>query len=174
MWINRVNGKDGPVPQRCAKCKRFGWIDGQHVDRNPNPITDEERGLMMRLYKFEASKKPGYWTTPRAPDYVFHTTQYTPNELCKKFLSLKPRPRIDQLKYVLEPLGPEARKILKNYTNRSSSFKEYIKKNSPELHKTYEDALQLEIKRRREYMQKIIDYREQKGQGQGQGQGQES
>ena len=24
-WINRVNGKDGPVPKRCAKYKRLNW-----------------------------------------------------------------------------------------------------------------------------------------------------
>lgn len=27
-WINRVNGKDGPKPKRCAKCKRSGWEEG--------------------------------------------------------------------------------------------------------------------------------------------------
>jgi hypothetical protein len=24
-WINRVKGKDGPVPKRCAKHKRLNW-----------------------------------------------------------------------------------------------------------------------------------------------------
>jgi len=27
-WINRINGKDGPIPERCAKCKRVNWNGG--------------------------------------------------------------------------------------------------------------------------------------------------
>jgi hypothetical protein len=28
-WINRVNGKDGPIPKRCAKCKDQRWEKGK-------------------------------------------------------------------------------------------------------------------------------------------------
>ena len=24
-WINRVNGKEGSKPRRCAKCKKWDW-----------------------------------------------------------------------------------------------------------------------------------------------------
>jgi hypothetical protein len=158
-WINRVNGKDGPVPQRCAKCKRYGWNDGKYVDRNPNPITDEERGLRMRLYKFEGSRyNDGKPFEHRG--IVFQALrQYRPNELCQKFLSLKPRPTIKQLKYVLEPLGPEVREMLREYT-KSRFYREMLEKHKPELHKKYEEALQLETQRRREYMQQVIQSRQ--------------
>jgi hypothetical protein len=26
-WINRINGKDRPIPLKCAKCKRLNWSD---------------------------------------------------------------------------------------------------------------------------------------------------
>jgi hypothetical protein len=26
-WINRINGKDRPIPLKCAKCKRLNWND---------------------------------------------------------------------------------------------------------------------------------------------------
>jgi phage FluMu protein Com len=28
-WINRANGKDGDIPNKCAKCKRSAWINGE-------------------------------------------------------------------------------------------------------------------------------------------------
>jgi len=27
-WINRINGKEGPKPKRCAKCKKWDWEEG--------------------------------------------------------------------------------------------------------------------------------------------------
>ena len=51
-WINRVNGKDGPKPKNCAKCKRFHW-NGKSREEGYNPITPRERSLRVRLYKFE-------------------------------------------------------------------------------------------------------------------------
>ena len=79
--FNRVNGKDGPIPNNCAKCKRTSW-DGM--------MSSKEIGLRVRLYKFE-----GY------PD----GRQYRPNALCEKFLSLNPRPTMQELRQALCPLG---------------------------------------------------------------------
>jgi hypothetical protein len=37
-WINRVNGKDGPIPDKCAKCKRGKWINGESDIMTPQEI----------------------------------------------------------------------------------------------------------------------------------------
>jgi predicted Zn-ribbon and HTH transcriptional regulator len=31
-WIDRINGKDGPIPERCAKCKRVNWNGGLEIE----------------------------------------------------------------------------------------------------------------------------------------------
>lgn len=74
-WINRVNGKDGPIPKKCAKCKRMNWngIQGSGY----NPITPDERSLRVQLCKYEGQH------------YLFMGIpgrEYGPNELCKTFL----------------------------------------------------------------------------------------
>ena len=40
-WINRVNGKDGPVPSKCANCKRSTW--------NGEAMRSREKGLRARV-----------------------------------------------------------------------------------------------------------------------------
>jgi hypothetical protein len=97
-WINRVNGKDGPKPKNCAKCKRVHW-NGKDEGSGYNPITPSERNLRVRLYKFE-----GY------PD----GRQYRPNALCEKFLSLNPRPTMQELYEALYPLKYDPHKTDKN------------------------------------------------------------
>ena len=93
-WINRVNGKDGPMPKNCAKCKRFHW-NGKGEGSGYNPITPRERSLRVRLYKFE-----GYRNYQLGAG-----RQYSPNALCEKFLSLNPRPTMQELRQALYPLG---------------------------------------------------------------------
>ena len=45
-WINRINGKDGPIPLKCAKCKRIHW-------NNPyeDTLGHTERGLRVPITK---------------------------------------------------------------------------------------------------------------------------
>ena len=43
--INRVNGKDGPVPKRCPKCKGSNW--------KRDEITPTENGLRRRIKAFK-------------------------------------------------------------------------------------------------------------------------
>jgi predicted Zn-ribbon and HTH transcriptional regulator len=38
-WINRINGKDGPIPERCVKCKRSNWNGELEIETE---ITPEE------------------------------------------------------------------------------------------------------------------------------------
>ena len=133
-WVNRVNGKDGSIPQRCAKCKRYYWNDGQHeqAGRNPNPITPKERGLRVRLGGCE------------------------PNELCEKFLSLKPRPTIEKLEYALYPLGYNPR------DHKGHVLGERVEGQTYKLvrnWKGYIAVLEKEALRRKEFMQEVIDSR---------------
>jgi hypothetical protein len=93
-WINRVNGHDGPVPKKCARCKRLGWNSGEN-----DLITPWEMGLRRRIKYFEILydnvSSYSYWSTEM--DW--------PKGLCEKFLRINPRPTIGELKQVLFPLG---------------------------------------------------------------------
>ena len=91
-WINRVNGHDGPVPKKCAKCKRSGWNGGEN-----DLITPTEMGLRRRIKYFERLYE-------YAPLYCGITIDW-PNGLCEKFLDINPRPTIEELKQVLYPPG---------------------------------------------------------------------
>jgi hypothetical protein len=120
-WINRVNGKDGPMPQRCAKCKRPNWDKGY----NENPITPEETGLRMRvkglreLYIWKGTLSPGlhshfggYWDFGGGKDNHKYldvswddVAEKWPEDLAQKFLSVEPRPTIQELRQVIYPKG---------------------------------------------------------------------
>ena len=41
-WINRINGKDGSLPDRCAKCKKVNW-------NGEEDISPKERGLRRKV-----------------------------------------------------------------------------------------------------------------------------
>ena len=94
-WINRINGKDGRKPIRCAKCKRWDWEEGY--------ISISEKRLRRDLLRIESVE-----TT--------HTTMFgetriniAPTDLCTSFLSIYPRPTVQELEIVLNPisyLGP--------------------------------------------------------------------
>jgi hypothetical protein len=45
-WVNRINGKDGPIPDMCAKCKRVNW------NNLSEDITPKENGLRRRINGF--------------------------------------------------------------------------------------------------------------------------
>lgn len=80
-WINRVNGKNGPLPERCAKCKKYGWND------KGGNITPEENGLRRRIKGYEN---------------LYHNWS---GELTEKFFNLNPRPTIKELRRVVYPPG---------------------------------------------------------------------
>jgi len=91
-WINRVNGHDGPVPQKCAKCKRLGWNGGKEELVSPT-----ERGQRRQIKYFERlyDNAGSYWNIEI--DW--------PKGLCEKFLDINPRPTIEELKQVLYTPG---------------------------------------------------------------------
>jgi len=90
-WINRINGKDGRKPIRCAKCKRWDWEEGY--------ISISEKRLRRDLLRIESVE-----TT--------HTTMFgetriniAPTDLCTSFLSIYPRPTVQELEIVLNPIS---------------------------------------------------------------------
>ena len=88
-WINRINGKDRPVPLKCAKCKRLNWN---------NPLDDvmgyTERGLQVRLANLEPDE-----TNPR---YRMGRNIQEPNDLCRKFLNLSYQSMVFQIIFSFE------------------------------------------------------------------------
>lgn len=155
-WINRVNGKDGPVPKNCAKCKRLYWNGKQGYD----PITANERSMRMRLHKFEGTLNRG----------LGHGTQYRPNELCEKFLNLNPRPTIGELREALWPLGwnPHEHKNFIPDPDRPGYLKYespwILDKESPDYVKRkpdteYQKLLREETEKRRKFIKKVIKSR---------------
>jgi hypothetical protein len=91
-WINRINGHDGPVPQKCAKCKRLGWNGGRKELINP-----AEMGLRRRIKYFERLYENVSFYGSTEIDW--------PKGLCEIFLKINPRPTIGELKRVLYPPG---------------------------------------------------------------------
>ena len=93
-WVNRVNGHGGPVPKKCARCKRSGWNGGEN-----DLITPREMGLRRRIKYFEMLYDNvsfySYWST----------VIEWPKGLCEKFLKINPRPTIGELRQVLFPIG---------------------------------------------------------------------
>jgi len=140
-WINRLNGKDGPVPKNCAKCKRKYW-NGDKEEYNP--ITPRERGLRKRLYRYEGTIHPS--------GGMRGSTAYWPNELCNKFLALNPRPTIKELLQALYPLGHDLSKakFLTGDLEYDYSGKQYAA------------LIKIELEKRREFMKRIIEERRSK------------
>ena len=103
-WINRINGKDGPKPIRCAKCKRWDWEEGY--------LSNIEKRLRRDLLRIESVE-------------TMHSTMFgetgvniAPTDLCATFLSIYPRPTVQELETVLNPisyLGPYNHHGLRNH-----------------------------------------------------------
>jgi hypothetical protein len=139
-WINRANGKDGPVPLKCAKCKRLNW-------NNPfdDVIGHTERGLRVRLANLEPDESN--------PRYRLGRNIQSPNELCKRFLNLKPRPTEKELIQALEPLGYNVQEKggLSPIPDKPGWFRR--------VGKEWLRLKKQEIIKRREFMQQVIDSR---------------
>ena len=101
-WINRVNGKDGPMPQRCAKCKKAHW----NLDQNDDRMTPKESGLRRRIKNLYDVYKIAVWrvTSPMPDCYSFSVDDYYDRKVVAEFLALdNPRPTIKELIAVLIP-----------------------------------------------------------------------
>ena len=94
-WVNRTNGKDEPIPARCAKCKSENW--------NREAITPQEKGLRRRVRGFKRLYDYAryYFENSLGEDAIIHW----PNGLIEQFLDLNPRPTISELSQVVYPEG---------------------------------------------------------------------
>ena len=109
-WINRIDGRDGHTPSRCAKCKARNWNEGTMRPKE-NGLRRRLRG-MKKLYEHVAF------------DFLLtepSISKWWDNELTEMFLSLTPRPTINELNRVVNlpglPIGltSESRWTWKGY-----------------------------------------------------------
>jgi hypothetical protein len=147
-WINRVNGKDGPIPKRCAKCKASNW------DRDD--ISPEENGLRRRIKGFKQLYKNAgfYWGDSSIADCWS-------DERTEKFLDLNSPPTITELGRVAEPPGLVIRPL--------TSQNQYIRRGlvpDPEKpgwlkydKEAYIKILKQEARKRQQMMHQIIETR---------------
>jgi hypothetical protein len=98
-WINRTNGKDGPIPKNCARCKRSNWNSG--VSQRTRL---QENGLRRRIKGFKEiyALANNYFNRDK---YGITETIIWSEELTEKFLNLTPPPTIPELKTVVFPPG---------------------------------------------------------------------
>ena len=91
-WVNRVNGKDGSVPNNCAKCKRTSW-NGE--------MSRKEVGLRRRIKGYNELYSSGIYH-----DNVRNLIKWNP-DVVEKFLTMQPRATVEELKKVVysSPIG---------------------------------------------------------------------
>jgi hypothetical protein len=150
-WINRINGKEGPVPKRCTKCKSKNW--------NDEKISPQERGLRRRVRGFKELydeleiRSEG----TAGKDAIIGW----PNGLIEKFLNLKPRPTILELNQVIDPKGLVLRPL--DSQNQFNRFGYVPDPTDPEMYfydpRKYARLRKYEAQRRQEAMLKIIESR---------------
>jgi hypothetical protein len=81
-WINWRNGKEGPKPKRCAKCKKWDWDEGYK--------SRTEKQLTRCLIEMEEDD-----TRYSEIDNIVYEI---PTDICTTFLTVYPRPTVEELK----------------------------------------------------------------------------
>lgn len=87
-WINRVNGKDGPIPKKCAKCKHQDWNKGR-IDPREKHWANAVR------------KRFGYWHYHNGIFAAIGNWRVARNAL----RYLEQRPPIEEMKLLLKPMS---------------------------------------------------------------------
>jgi hypothetical protein len=95
-WINRANGKDGPIPKKCARCKRSNWNTG-------NYMIPKEVGLRRRVQNLYGVYHVSVWRLMYLSQDLntFSVDDYLDRKVVAKFLDLDPQPTIEELRHVL-------------------------------------------------------------------------
>ena len=147
-WINRVNGKDGSIPTRCAKCKTSNW-DRDAISPKVNGLRRRIKGF-KQLYKYAGS----YWSDHSIADCWS-------DELIEKFLNLNPPPTITELGRVAEPPGLVIRPLTsQNQYKRRGLVPDPEKPGWLKYDKEkYIEILKQEAQKRQQVMQQIIETR---------------
>jgi hypothetical protein len=92
-WINRRNGKEGSKPKRCAKCKKWDWDEGYK--------SRTEKQLTRCLIKIEEDDT--------RYSEIDDTIYEIPTDICTTFLTVYPRPTVEELRSVLSKKEKDAR-----------------------------------------------------------------
>lgn len=92
-WTNRVNGKNGPIPKRCAACKKETW--------NRKSLTREGVGIRKRIRNL----KDVYRSVNSYCNDTYLCPDYWDSELAESFLDLDPPPSLEELRHALYPRG---------------------------------------------------------------------
>jgi len=150
-WISRINGKDGTVPQRCARCKSRNW--------NRKGITPEEKGLRKRIHGFKGLYDYAGILLESRLGYDAKISWQ--NGLIEQFLNLSPQPTVSELRQVVYPEGLMLRPL--NSQNQYDRIGYVPDPEEPELH-TYNlqkfiELRRYEAQRRQEIMLQIINSR---------------
>jgi hypothetical protein len=165
-WINRVNGKDGPIPERCAKCKKYGW-NGQRKDA----MTPEESGLRIRIKNLYKLYRLAVWrvSTPHIPlSHIneFSMDDYLNPEVVARFLNLdNPRPTKLELLQALQPKGLALRLNSQNLHRLEAYYPDpekpgWLKHDKPP-YENYLKWLKYDTQKQQQAMQQIIEKHEQ-------------
>jgi hypothetical protein len=148
-WINRINGKDGLVPDRCAKCKKRNW------NSEGDDISPEERGLRTRI--------KGIWDLYDNSSLYWSDSSirgFWDNDLVDKFLSLRPRPTIAELRKVVYTPELKIGLTSQNQHRRRGYIPDPEKPGWLKYdRKKYIEILQWEARKRQKLMQQIIEKR---------------
>jgi hypothetical protein len=146
-WTNRFKGKEKPVPKRCSKCKSHNWNrEGGNIDSVEKSLRARIRGLEDRYLGASVT-----WRN----DSIRNRWD---SELVKKFLSLNPRPTIEELRLVLQGsrIGFNSKDP---YRAQGYVPDPQIPKKRKYDTKEYQRIILLEEEKRKEIMRKIIQER---------------
>ena len=161
-WINRVNGKNGTVPQRCAKCKRSAWNTGENEAR----MTPKEAGLRTRIKNLYRVYRLSVWrlTSPMPDLKTFSVEDYLNPEVVAKFLALdNPRPTIAELIGALYPPGLQLGLDSQNHVRKEGWYPNPEKtgwlKHDRWPCKKYLDVVKSDAQKQQQAMQQVIQSR---------------
>jgi hypothetical protein len=130
-WINRFDGKDGPIPNRCARCKKSNW------DHPNERITPYLRKLRNKIRRFNELYRKDYRQGHSKPDDVI----LFPADLSEKFLNItNPKPTKNELESVIKPLNWDVHSNL----HRTTRFKGEICFIPSEYAETISDFIKLD------------------------------
>lgn len=160
-WINRRNGKDGPIPKRCAKCKKLDWNG-----KKTNPMTPQEAGLRRRITNLYKLYHIAVWRMlSPLPDFkTFSVDDYLNKEVVLAFLMLEnPRPTISELQQVLYPPGLALGLNSQNFVRMEAWYPDPQKpgwfKRDKSPYNEYLKHVKADALKQQQAMQKIIDER---------------
>ncbi len=155
LWINRINGKEGPIPKNCAKCKRRNWNtgDSQRTMRQVNGLRRRIKGF-KQIYAFADT----YFDKDK---YDINEAITWPEGLTEKFLNLAPPPTIAELKIVVFPPGLRLEPL---DSQNQYTFRGYIPDPQKPGYLTYNPKSWISLRReeaqiRQKLMQRIINSR---------------